>query len=145
MRVGATFPVPRDLIDRIFEGKDVFVKPKTLGKIEPGMKIVFYASREDQGFYGEAEVVSVEEFSDPMEILKKYGERVFLSEKELKEYVKNREKWGSKHRPWMAIVIKNAKKYPRIVKPRRFVSVSGRYLSKEEYERILKEAEGIER
>ncbi len=44
--VGATFPVPRWFLERILnEGKTVFVKPSTL-RVKPGMKVVFYASRE---------------------------------------------------------------------------------------------------
>ena len=36
--VGATFPVPRPLLERILEGgKNVFVKPATLTKLKPGM------------------------------------------------------------------------------------------------------------
>ena len=140
--IGATFPVPKPLLRRILEeGKDVFVKPATLTKLKPGMKIIFYASREDQGFYGEAEIESIEFFEDPMEILEKYGGRVFLTEKEFKEYVKTSERWrtrGKRPKPWMAVVLKKIKKYPKIVKPKRFIAVSGRYMKEREYKEIVK-------
>ncbi|MDK2783056.1 MAG: hypothetical protein PWQ32_645 [Thermococcaceae archaeon] len=138
--IGATFPVPKPLLRRIFEeGKDVFVKPATLTRLKPGMKIIFYASREDQGFYGEAEIGEVEFFESPAKILEKYGDRIFLTEKEFKEYVKTSERWktkGKRQRPWMAIVLRNVKKYPKVVKPKRFIAVSGRYVKEKEYQEI---------
>ena len=80
------------------EEKDVFVKPATITRLKPGMKIIFYASREDQGFYGEGEIESIEFFEDPMKILEKYGDRVFLTEKEFKEYIKTSERWRTRGR-----------------------------------------------
>ena len=138
--VGATFPVPRPLLERILEGrKNVFVKPATLRKIKPGMKIVFYASREDQRFHGEAEVESVEIFENPTKILEKYRGGLFLTEKEFKEYVASQKRWGrERHKPWMVIVLKNIKKYPKVVKPKRFIAVSGRYVKDKEYKEILR-------
>ena len=93
--VGATFPVPRPLLKRILEnGKNVFVKPATLTKIKSGMKIIFYASREDQGFHGEAEVETVEIFENPAKILENYRDGLFLTEKEFKEYIASQKRWG---------------------------------------------------
>lgn len=140
--IGATFPVPKFLLKRILkEEKDVFVKPATITRLKPGMKIIFYASREDQGFYGEGEIESIEFFEDPMKILEKYGDRVFLTEKEFKEYIKTSERWrtrGRRPRPWVAIVLKNIKGYSKIVKPKRFIAVSGRYMKEKEYKEIVK-------
>jgi hypothetical protein len=139
--IGATFPIPKSLIGRILdEHKNVFVKPATLTKLEKGMKLIFYASREDQGFYGEAEIESIEFFEYPMKILEKYKDGLFLTEEEFKEYVESSKKWGygkKKKKPWMAIVLKNIKKYPKIVKPKRFIPVGGRYIKEKEYEEIL--------
>jgi len=141
--VGATFPVPRNYLDRILnEGKNVFVKPATL-RIRPGMKIIFYASREDQGFHGEAEVESVEYFTSVGEIIKKYKDGLFLTPEELRRYERDRARWhsrGRKPRPWMVVVLKNIRKYPNIVKPKRFIAVSGRYVRESEYKEILKKA-----
>ena len=141
--VGATFPIPKSLIGRILdEHKNVFVKPATLTKLEKGMKIVFYASREEQGFYGEAEIEDIEFFENPMKILEKHKDGLFLTEEEFKEYVKiSNEKWGygrKKKKPWMVIVLKNIRRYSKVVKPKRFISVGGRYVKEKEYEEILK-------
>jgi len=141
--IGATFPVPNELLNRILEEKkNVFVKPATLTRLKPGMKIIFYASHENQGYAGEAEIEYVEIVKNPTEILQKYKEKMFLTEKEFKEYLASQKRWGKvRHKPWMVIVLRNIKEYPKRIMPRRFISVAGRYVKKEEYERILKSLE----
>ncbi|HII59105.1 TPA: DUF365 domain-containing protein [Methanocaldococcus jannaschii] len=141
--VGATFPIPKSLIGRILdEHKNVFVKPATLTKLEKGMKIIFYASREEQGFYGEAEIEEVEFFENPMKILEKYKNNLFLTEEEFKKYIEDsNKKWGygkKKKKPWIVIILKNIRKYPKVVKPKRFIPVCGKYVKEDEYEQILK-------
>lgn len=139
--VGVTFPVPKWFLDRILEdGKTVFVKPSTL-RVQPGMKVVFYASREGQAWLGEAEVETVEQFTNVEEITRKYGDELFLTPKELKQYEKERERWhsrGRRPRPWMVLKLKNVRKYPKPVKPPRFIAVSGRYVREKEYREILR-------
>jgi len=141
--VGVTFPVPKWFLDRILnEGKTIFVKPSTL-RIKPRMKLIFYASREDQGWYGEAEVESVEYFTNIEEIIKKYKNELFLTPEELRKYERDRAKWhsrGRRPRPWMVLRLKNIRKYPKIVKPKRFIAVSGRYVREKEYKGILRNA-----
>lgn len=138
--VGVTFPVPGPLLSRILdEEKTVFIKPSTL-QVKPGMKLVFYASREDQGWHGEAEIESVEHFTNVKEIIKKYKNELFLTPEELEKYEKERQKWqsrGKRPRPWMVIKLKNIKKYPKPIKPPKFVTVSGRYVKEDEYKEIL--------
>ena len=141
--VGVTFPVPKQFLDRILEGgKRVFVKPSTL-RVQPGMKVVFYASREGHAWLGEAEVESVEFFNSVEEIITKYEKELFLTPKELREYERERQKWhsrGRRPRPWMVLRLKNIKKYLKPVKPPRFIAVSGRYIKEDEYRGILKKA-----
>ncbi len=65
--IGVTYPIPKQLMDCFFKGKDVFVKPATVWKqLKPGMKFVFYQSREDTGFVGEAKIKRVVLSEDPM-------------------------------------------------------------------------------
>lgn len=141
--VGATFPIPRHFLSRILdEGKTVFVKPSTL-KLKAGMKLIFYASREDQGWHGEAEVESVEYFTNVDEIIKKYEKELFLTPEELRKYERGRAKWhsrGRRPRPWMVVKLRNIKRYPKVVKPKRFIAVSGRYVKEKEYREILRKA-----
>ncbi|AEC52114.1 hypothetical protein PNA2_1199 [Pyrococcus sp. NA2] len=142
--VGVTFPVPKQLLDRILKGgKRVFVKPATL-RVKPGMKLIFYASREDQGFQGEAEIESVEHFTNVEEIIRKYKDELFLTPDELRKYERDRKRWqtrGGRSREWLVIKLKNVRKYKKKVKPKRFVVVSGRYIKRDEYEEILRRAE----
>lgn len=129
---GVAFPIPKRFAQRFFEGKDVFVKPATVFKeLKPGMKFVIYQSHEDTGFVGEARIKAISFADDPMDFLEKYGERLFLNEKELKEYVKSQERWGrrkAKKKKWMAIELEEIKRYEKPVKPKRFVTAGGCYL-----------------
>ncbi len=131
--VGVTFPVPKQYMDRFFEGKDVFVKPATTYKqLKRGMKFVFYQSRQDTGYVGEATIKRIILMNDPLKFFETYGDRIFLAREELKNYLNTQEKWSSreqkKKRHWMAIELENIKKYGKPVKPKRFVSVGGQYL-----------------
>lgn len=131
--VGVTFPVPKQYMHRFFEDKDVFIKPATVYReLKRGMKFVFYQSHEDTGYVGEATIKRIILMNDPLKFFETYGDRIFLTEKELKDYLKTQEKWSSKEkkkkRKWMAIELEDIKKYDKTVKPKRFVSVGGQYL-----------------
>jgi len=136
--VGVTYPIPKQYVNRFFEGgKDVFVKPATVWKqLKPGMKFVFYQSREDTGFVGEAKTKRIVLSEDPMKFYETYGDRIFLTKDELKEYIRSQGKWKSgwksrgqqKKKLWMAIELEDIRKYDKPIKPKRFVSVSGQYL-----------------
>ena len=129
---GVTYPIPKQFVDRFFkEGKDVFVKPATVWKqLKPGMKFVFYQSREDTGFVGEARIKRILLVEDPMKLYETYGDRIFLTKDELKEYIKSQERWKSrkdkaKKKLWMAIELEDIRRYNKPIKPKRFVPVGG--------------------
>ena len=134
MIVGASYPIPKQFMDRFFkQGKDVFVKPATVWKeLKPGMKFVFYQSREDQGFVGEAKIKKINLIDDPMKVFEMYGDRVFLTKDELKEYVKSQERWGrkreKKRKKWLVIELEDIRRYDKPIKPKRFVPVGGQYI-----------------
>ena len=137
--VGVTFPVPYQFMKRFFEeGKDVFVKPATAFKrLREGMKLIFYASHENQGWVGEAEIKKVKLVDDPFEALKEYGNRLVLTREELKAYVKSQERWGKgKKKKWVVLELGEIRRYKSTVKPKRFISVAGRYIMEEEYKKI---------
>jgi len=132
---GVTYPIPKEYINRFFEGgKDVFIKPATVWKqLKSGMKFVFYQSREDTGFVGEARIKRILLVEDPKKLYETYGNRIFLTKDELKEYIKSQERWKSqkdksKKKLWMAIELEDIRKYDKPVKPKRFVPVGGQYL-----------------
>ena len=132
--VGVAFPIPKQFMDRFFkEGKDVFIKPATVWKeLKPGMKFVFYQSHEDTGFVGEAKIRNIKLINDPMKVFEMYGDRVFLTKEELREYVRSQERWGrkgsKKKRPWMIIELEDIRKYDKPIKPKRFIPVGGQYI-----------------
>ncbi len=131
--VGVAFPIPKRFVDRFFkEGKDVFVKPATCFKeLKPGMKFVFYQSREDQGFVGEAKIKEIKLIDDPMKVFEIYGDRVFLTREELREYVKSQSRWsrrGEGKKKWLVIELEDIKKYDKPIKPKRFIPVGGQYV-----------------
>ena len=121
--VGVTYPIPKQYMDRFFkEGKNVFVKPATVWKqLKPEMKLVFYQSHEDTGFVGEAKIKRVVLSENPMQFFETFGDRIFLTKEELKEYIKSQERWGrrgsKKKKLWMAIELEEIKKYDKPVKP----------------------------
>jgi len=128
---GVAFPIPKQFAKRFFEGKTVFVKPATVFKeLKPGMRFVIYQSHEDTGFIGEAKIKRIVFADDPMKFYQQFGDKIFLSKEEMKGYVKSQERWGrsGRKKKWMAIELEEIKKYDKIVKPKRFVSVGGQYL-----------------
>lgn len=135
---GVTFPIPKSFMSRFFtEGKTVFIKPATCFKeIKPGMKLIFYQSREDTGYVGEAVIDSIEFSDDPLLFHQKYGASLFLSREELEAYETNQTRWSGlrvrgepkKKRPWMALSLSRITRYPSAVKPSRFVPVGGQYI-----------------
>lgn len=132
--VGVAFPIPKQFMDRFFkEGKDVFVKPATVWKeLKPGMKFVFYQSHEDTGFVGEAKIKDIKLIDDPMKVFEMYGDRVFLTKGELREYVKSQDRWGrkssKKKKKWLVIELEDIRKYDNPIKPKRFIPVGGQYI-----------------
>lgn len=62
------------------------MKPATVWKqLEPGMKLIFYQSHENTGFFGEARIKRAATSEDPMWFFEIFGDRIFLSREELRE------------------------------------------------------------
>lgn len=128
----AAFPVPHYLMKRFFEdGKTVFIKNSKFQQLKPGSKIIFYASREIHAYVGEGTVEKVE-FLTPKETIQKYSKELFLTENECNTYA--REKNVSK---FLVVRFSEIKEYKNPVKPKRFISIGGKYVSKAEYKQIL--------
>ncbi len=135
---GVTFPVPKQYMKRFFaEGKTVFIKPATVFKdLRSGMKLVFYQSREDTGYVGEATIKRIVINDDPLAFFETFGDAIFLTKEEAKAYVENQERWQGvrvrkevpRKRPWMALELEDIRPYDKVQKPERFVPVGGKYL-----------------
>ena len=140
--VGVIYPVPSNLINRIFkEGKDVFIKhPTCFKQLKPGHKILFYASHEIRAIVGEATIKNME-FLRLSEIYKKYGDRVFITREEARQYskpLKDRKTKGGVIRDIKFVVfeLENVKQYEEPIKVKRFITVGGKYLKQKDYEGI---------
>ena len=85
--IGVTFPIPKKIMSRFFEGKKtVFIKPATVFKeLRRGMKVVFYQSQEDTGYVGEATIKRMILLDDPLKFLDTYGDAIFLTREEVKD------------------------------------------------------------
>jgi len=135
---GVTFPVPKQYMSRFFEEKKtVFIKPATTFKqLRRGMKLVFYQSHEDTGYVGEARIAMIVISDDPFQFFDTFGDAVFLTREELREYLDTQGKWKGvrvrgdepKKREWIALQLEDIRKYDTIRKPERFVPVGGKYL-----------------
>ena len=96
------------------------------------MKFVSCQLHEDTEFIGEAKIKDVKLIDDPMKVFEIYGDRVFLTKEELREYVRSQDRWGrkvsKKKKKWIVIELEDIEKYDKPIKPKRFVPVGGQYL-----------------
>lgn len=129
--MGVSHPIPTEYARRIYdEGKDVFVGKSYLGRVSPGDKFIVYESHGAKAYTGWADIKSIGKQSTS-DILKKYGNRLMITEEEFREYSKGRKEMN-------VIEFENFEKFKKPVKPKRFVSVSGKYIYEEEFEMINK-------
>lgn len=129
-RVGVTHPVPTEYAERIYnEKKTVFVSKSYLGKVSEGDKLIIYESQGAKAYTGWADIVSLGKMKTS-QILRKYGNRLFITKEEFNEYSKNKDQMN-------VIVFKNFEKFDNPVKPERFVTVAGKYIDENELEMIM--------
>ena len=127
---GVTHPIPTEYAERIYnEGKTVFVSKKLLGRVLKGDKFIIYESHGAQAYTSWADIKSIGK-QKTSSINRKYGNKLMLTKKELKEYAKDRTEMN-------VIEFENLEKFKNHVKPKRFVSISGKYIYNDEYEEII--------
>jgi hypothetical protein len=137
--IGVTFPILKWNVDRFFKGgKTVFIKPASIYKeLKEGQKFVFYQSRIDTGYVGEAVIKSITLRNDPFDFFEIFDEKIFLSKDEVHQYLEENKKWKTvRNRPsdkkrkrcWIAIELEKIKKYSKVKKIDGFVPVSGMYI-----------------
>ncbi len=126
---GVTHPIPKKFAERIYnDGKTVFVAKSYLGKVSKGDKFVIYESRGAKAYTGWAEINFIAKLS-PSKILNKFKDKLIVNEDEFKEYSKGRQELT-------VIEFVNFQKFKQPVKPKRFVSISGKYIYSEEFKMI---------
>lgn len=126
-----THPIPKNFAERIYnQNKTVFVGKSYLGKVSIGDKLVIYESRGEKAYTGWADIKSIKKMN-PNDILKVYEDELIVTREEFRDY--------SHGRKWMTVIeFKNFKKFNKAVKPKRFVSISGKYIYEDEYNFIDK-------
>ena len=129
--VGAIFPIPSNLVDRIFKQKrNIFVKVLTVYKdLRPGSKILFYASGAIRAIIGEGTAEAVALLS-PEGVIRKHKRELFIDQHELREYVKGK----PRARKLLVIPLRDLRLYRKPYKPKRFVTVAGQKLKLSGYE-----------
>ncbi|NLF42127.1 MAG: DUF365 domain-containing protein [Bacteroidales bacterium] len=136
---GVIFPVPKHLVDRLLvEKRNVFVKyvgRNGLSRLSIKHRVLFYASEASKEIVGEGTIAEIGLLT-PREVLQKYGKQVFLNEIELGEYIHLQPNRDSSKK-LLVLVLTKIKRY---TKPKFFekpISMSGLYLSKENYRKLL--------
>lgn len=138
--VGAIYPVPLELISRLFDGKvKVFVKyvAHNTTKLVPKHKIVFYASHGSKEVVGEGTIDKIELLT-PNEALEKYGDKLFLNKEELTEYTKHQPK-REPSKKMLVLSLSKPRKYPQGIKYKRPITMAGEYLTQEKYSALFEE------
>ncbi len=137
--IGVIFPIPKQFVDRLLvDNRNVFVKyvPRITGlKIVPKDKVLFYASHSSKEIVGEGKIDEML-FLTPEEALQKYGERMFLNEKELSEYTLQQPRRDSQKK-MLVLVLSGIRRYSEPRKLKKPITMAGQYLTREEYKRIL--------
>jgi hypothetical protein len=132
---GVTHPIPTEYAERIYnEGKTVFVSKRTLGKVLKGDKFIIYESHGAKAYTSWADIKSISK-QTISSISRKYGKKLMITKKELEEYAKDKSEMN-------VIEFENFEKFKNYVKPKRFVSISGKYIYNDEYEQIINKKDG---
>ena len=137
--LGATFPISSGAVESLFDQKrNIFVKFTKFKKLEKGSKIVFYVSKEKK-FIGEGTVAKVEKINPEIAWIR-YGKQIFLNKSKYNQYVVKSPISGNdrKMTEITVFLLKNLRRYRKPIKCTYNVTPSGRYLTKEEYHRIMK-------
>lgn len=127
--VGVTHPLPTKYAKRIYEDeKNVFVGKRCLCKVSKGDKFVIYESHGATAYTGWADIKYIGKINTNS-VLRKYGKKLIISPQEFKEYSQGRKEM-------FVIEFENFEKFKKPVIPKRFVSISGKYIYKDEFEMI---------
>lgn len=129
--MGVSHPIPTEYALRIYnEGKNVFIGRSFLGKVVPGDKFIIYESYGAKAYTGWADIKSIGK-QNTSAIIRKYGKKLMITKVEFDEYSHNREEMN-------IIEFENFEKFKNPVKPYGFVTESGKYIYKHEFNAINK-------
>ena len=135
--VGVVYPIPISLVDRILK-KKIFVKylARSSTKLKPKHKVLFYISHGSQQVIGEGTIEKVE-FLTPDEALLKYGDELLLNKEELTNYMV-KQSGRTPTKKMLVLNLINIRKFAKEIKYPRPLTMTGEYLTKEEYLSLMK-------
>ncbi len=125
---GVCRPVPSEYAKRIYEGKTVFVAKRCLCRVSKGDKFVIYESHGPKAYTGWADIENIG-MMNVNSMIRKYKSKLMVTKEELKEYAKH-------HKEMSFIEFKNLEKFKNPIKPEKFVTVAGKYIYEDEFEKI---------
>jgi len=136
--IGVIYPLHQNIIKRFLnEDKDIFVKyisriptKKSKFRITPGIKLYFYESVSRKAIVAHATIKSIE-FLHIEETINAYNQKLMISKNELIEYSKGRNK------KIMILKIDNIKKLDPIIPVKCRITMSGRYITKDNLDEIF--------
>lgn len=127
--VGVTHPIPTEYAERIYKGnKNVFIGKRCLCKVSPGDKFILYESQGARAYTGWANIKFIGRMN-PNSISRKYSQKLMITSDELKEYSKGRNEM-------FVIEFENFEKFTKPIKPKKFITVAGKYIYEDEYKFI---------
>jgi hypothetical protein len=126
------FPVSWEHAERIFSGKDIFCKyTGRTGYLGADTIVLFYASKSGRKLLGEGVVKSVE-FLTLKEMVRKYKDRLFATEKELEKYRGAR----SLETRLLVVQLKQVEKYKEPIVTPKIVTMAGQTLTENQYRHL---------
>lgn len=129
--VGVSHPIPTEYAERVYKGdKNVFVGKRCLCKVSKGDKFIVYESHGAKAYTGWADIKFIGKMK-PNLISRKYGKKLMITSDELSEYSKGRTEM-------FVIEFENFQKFNNPIKPKKFVTVAGKYIYEDEYNHIKK-------
>lgn len=137
--IGVIYPIPLQYVNRIFlQNRNIFVKylPRTSTKLKPNHKAIIYASHGFKEIIGEG-IIECIEFLTPDEAWQKHGNKIFLDKKELQEYTISQPTRTSTKK-MLVITLRKLKKYKSGIKYLRPITMTGQYLTKEDYKFLIR-------
>lgn len=129
--IGISHPIPTRFAVRIYyNGKTVFVGKSYLGKVFPGDKFIIYESHGAKAYTAWADIKSIGK-QKTRTIISKYRDKIIVTPEEFNEYTKGKSEIN-------VIEFENLEIFNKPVKPERFVTVTGKYIYKDEFDIIAK-------
>lgn len=134
--VGIVYALPPELIDRFEAGKTVFLKfvSHSPALLHEGSKLLLYSSGGSKSVVAEASIMKIE-FLSAKEALSKYKARIFLTEKELMEYIKSQPK-RDENKGMLVLHLDGFRKYATPTRFTRPMTMAGRYITKYHYVKL---------